>query len=114
VIEYTVVVFSVLLAMFTCVQIALYSYARSVALTAAEAGVNAQRAYGAQDDAGKKAAYQVIDSQQDTLESPGVFVQPVGGEIQVHVTGTTQSVLFHFFGFSVSETATGPIERFRR
>ena len=115
VIEYTIVVSAVLLLLFTCVQIALYSYARSVALTAAEEGVNAQRAYGASSDAGSTAANKVINTQGDTLKSAHVTVTTsAGGEVRVLVTGTTQSVLFGFAGFSISQTASGPVERFQR
>ena len=42
--------------MFTCIQVSLYSFARSVALTAAQEGANAQRAYGALPGAGEAKA----------------------------------------------------------
>jgi Flp pilus assembly protein TadG len=115
VLEYAILVPVVLLMLFTCVQVALYSYARSVALTAAEEGANAQREYGASGDAGWNAAHKVLTAQGDTLKSPRVFVTTdAAGEVHVRVQGTTQSVLPLFGGYVVTQTASGPVERFRR
>jgi Flp pilus assembly protein TadG len=114
VLEYAILLPAVLAMLFVCVQVALYSYARSVAQTAAEEAVNAQRAYGASADAGSKAADKVIGAQGDTLKGPSVRVTTVNGEVRVVVTGTTQSVLPGFGGYHVTQTASGPVERFRR
>jgi Flp pilus assembly protein TadG len=112
--EYAILLPSVMAMLFGCIQVALYSYARSVALTAAEDGANAQRAYDAAKGSGKDAADKVIGRQGDTLRNAKVRVTNVNGEIRVVVTGRTQSVLPGFHGYHVSQTASGPVERFRR
>jgi len=111
--EYAIVVPIVLAAMFLALQVAMYAYARSVAQTAAEDAVTAQRAYGAPAGAGVAAADRVLDGQGNTLSRASVLPSRNGGEIRFTVSGESLSVIpgFHL---RVSQTASGPIERFRR
>jgi Flp pilus assembly protein TadG len=112
--EFALVLPAIIVLLFTSVQVGLFSYARSVALTAAEEGANAQRAYGAADDAGQLAADRLLVKQGDTLRNWKVSVTTVNGEVRVVVTGRTQSVFPGFNGYRVSQTASGPVERFVR
>lgn len=110
--QYVILVPAIFLAIFSCIQVALFSFARSVALTAAQEGANAQRAYGAPPGAGQARAMSVILGQGDMLQNPHVQVVTQGNEIVVTVTATTQSLIPGFTGFQVTETASGPIEEF--
>lgn len=111
-VQYAIVAPSVLVLLFLCVQVALFSYARSVALTAAQEGANAQRAYGAPAGAGMVRADSVITRQGDTLRGAKVTVSISGGEVHVTVTGHSLSVIPGFAGYPISQTASGPIEVF--
>ncbi len=110
--EYAIVVPAVLVLIFLCVQVALYSYARSVALTAAEEAVNAQRVYGAPAGAGQARADHVLTAQSDALIGWRVSVLTGGGRVRVTVTGRSLSVFPGVSGYQVSQTASGPVERF--
>jgi Flp pilus assembly protein TadG len=110
--EYAILVPTVLMMLFLCIQVALYSYARSVALTAAQEGANAQRAFGASAGAGKARADQVLNRQGDTLSGWKVSVSTVGNEVHVTVTGKSLSLIPGFDGYQVTQSAGGPIERF--
>ena len=112
--EYAILVPCVLAMLFGCIQVAMYSYARSVAQTAAHEAVNAQRAYGSAPHAGSSTGFAVIKRQGDTLNRPQVQVSTRNGEVRVVVSGWTQSVLPGFKGFHVTQTASGPVERFYR
>ncbi|HEY2792486.1 MAG TPA: TadE/TadG family type IV pilus assembly protein [Micromonosporaceae bacterium] len=112
--EFALVLPAVIALLFTSVQVGLYSFARSVALTAAEEGANAQRAYGAAGNAGQSAAARLLRGQGDTLRDWKVSVTTVNGEVRVTVTGLTQSVFPGFDGYHVRQTASGPVERFVR
>jgi Flp pilus assembly protein TadG len=110
--QFVIVIPAMFLLIFTCIQVALYSYARSVALTAAQEGVNAQRAYGAAGGVGLAKATDIIDRQGDTLQGAKVNVKVQGGEVVVTVTGRCQSVLPGFAGYQIRQVASGPIEAF--
>lgn len=111
--QYVILIPAMFALIFTCIQVSLYSFARSVALTAAEEGADAQRAYGAPDGVGLARAEAIIAAQGDTLRNPTVTVSVQGDEVVVTVTGLTQSVLPGFDGYEVRQTASGPIEEFR-
>jgi len=103
----------VLLAMiYLIIQVALYSFARSVALTAAQEGAEAQRALGAQAGIGKQTAQSVVDRQGDSLHDVTIAVTNNGNRVQVTVTGRSVSLLPGFAGYSVRQTAGGPVEQF--
>ncbi len=112
--EFAILIPGVLAMMFLCIQVALFSYARSVALTAAEEGVNAQRAYGAPAGAGKAKAKAFIDRQGNTLTGATITTAIVGGEVRITVTATSPSLIPGFSGYTVSQSASGPVEKFSR
>jgi Flp pilus assembly protein TadG len=112
--EYALLAPTVLMMLFLCIQVALFSYARSVALTAAQEGANAQRAYGAQAGDGKARATEVLNRQGDTLSGWKVTVTTNGNQIQVTVTGRSLSLFPGFSGYHISQSAGGPVERFIR
>jgi hypothetical protein len=110
--EYAILVPVVLLMLFTTMEIALYSFARSVAQTAADEAVNAQRGYQADDGVGIAKAQAVITSQGDVLSNWHIVPGGTGTEVTFTVTGQSISLFPGFPGFSVSQTASGPKEAF--
>ena len=110
--EYAILIPLALLLIFTCFQIALYAFARSVAQTAAEEAVNAQRAYGAPAGTARTTALATVARTGDALGHPKVTVQVTGGEVRVTVTGSCVSLLPFASPFTVTQTASGPVERF--
>jgi Flp pilus assembly protein TadG len=112
--EFAILIPAVMFVMFLCVQVALYSYARSVALTAAEQAVNAQRAYGAKSGAGQAKAKAFLKGQGATLSGVTITPSTVGGEIRFTVSGTSQSLIPGVKGYRVTQSASGPIEKFSR
>jgi len=111
--QFVIIVPVVFALVFGCIQVSIYSFARTLALTAAQEAVSAQRAYQAPDGVGAARAWTVIHSQGDTLRNATVSVKIVGNNIVATVTGLTQSVLPGINGYPVSQTASGPIEEFR-
>ncbi len=101
------------LLIFTCIQVAMYSYGRSIALNAAHQAVNAQRVFGAAPGVGLAHARAFIRAQGDSLRDPHVKVVVRGNEVFATVTGRTVSLIPGFSGYHVSQVASGPIEEFR-
>ncbi|MGB8022642.1 MAG: TadE/TadG family type IV pilus assembly protein [Candidatus Nanopelagicales bacterium] len=102
-----------LLAVFTIIQVGLWSYARSLALGAAQEGVAAGRAYRAPAQAGQARAEQFLASAAgDSLLSTRVSTLASATELSVEVTGRAQSVLPGVPGLPVRQRAQGPIERY--
>jgi hypothetical protein len=97
---------------FGCIQVALFSYGRSIALNAAHEAVNAQRALGAPPGIGEAKAYAFIRGEGDSLINPHVTVVVRGGEVTATVTGTTLSLVPIFHVFHVTQVASGPVEEF--
>lgn len=110
--EFVIVVPVVIAAMFLAIQVALYSYARSIALTAAEEGANAQRAYQAPAGAGTDKAQAFLNRAGDGLRETTIDVQAGAQDVRVTVTGLSLSVIPGFAGFTVRQSAGGPVERF--
>jgi Flp pilus assembly protein TadG len=101
-----------LLVVFTIVQVGLWSYARSLALGAAQEGVAAGRAYRAPADAGRLRAEQFLArAAGDSLLDAHVVARTTPGSLQVEVTGRALSVLPGIPGLPVRQHAQGPIER---
>ena len=109
------IVFPVLLVIVSgFIQYALWFYARSLALAAAQQGVSVARSYGSTPDAGRASALAFIaDHGSDTLLSPAAIASNAGaGQVQVVVTGRSLSVLPGVAGIGVSQSAAGPVEHF--
>lgn len=101
------------LVIFTIVQVGLWSYARSLALGAAQEGLATGRAHGSSVAAGRAKAEQFLArSAGDSLLGSSVSVSATPTEVQVVVTGRALSALPGIPGLPVRQKAQGPIERF--
>lgn len=102
-----------LLVVFTIIQVGLWSYARSLALGAAQEGVAAGRAYSAPAEAGRVRAQAFLEATAgDSLLASAVTSSATAGGLRVEVTGRALSVLPGVPGLPVRQHAEGPIERF--
>jgi len=102
-----------LLVVFTIIQVGLWSYARSLALGAAQEGVAAGRAYGAAAEAGRARAQSFLDATAgDSLVGSTVTSSATAATLRIEVTGRALSVLPGVPGLPVRQRAEGPIERF--
>lgn len=102
-----------LFTVFTIIQIGLWSFARSLALGAAQEGVAAGRGYQAPAQAGQARAEEFLAAAGgDSLLSPRVVAHASSNEVTVEVTGRAQSVLPGVPGLPVRQRAQGPIERY--
>jgi len=100
-----------LVVTFMVTQAALVFHARSMALAAATQGANVARAYGSSLAAGKTKAESFLGVVGQGLKEPEVEVTTSGTDVTVTVRGHAPSVI-PFMTFDVSQTASGPIERF--
>ncbi|WP_426592619.1 TadE/TadG family type IV pilus assembly protein [Cellulomonas sp. McL0617] len=109
-----VILFPALLALVTALlQYGLWFYARSLALAAAQQGVATARSYNTDPGTGRDVALAFIDQHgADTLLDPTATSVASPGQVQVVVTGRSLSVLPGVDGPTVTQAATGPIERF--
>lgn len=104
---------ALLLVIFTVIQVGLWSYARSLALAAAQEGVAAGRAHGATPDMGRVRAESFLrQSAGDSLVSSAVAVTATATDVRVEVTGRALSVLPGVPGLPVRQGASGPRERY--
>jgi Flp pilus assembly protein TadG len=102
-----------LLVVFTIIQVGLWSYARSLALGAAQEGVAAGRAHGASAEAGRARAQSFLDATAgDSLVGSAVTTSATAATLRIEVTGRALSVLPGVPGLPVRQSAVGPIERF--
>jgi Flp pilus assembly protein TadG len=97
----------VLLAAIAVIQASMWYYARQIALTAAREGVTAARAYQASPADGAARAHEVLGS----LRSVSVTAGSTGERVRVQVTGTAQSMIPGIAGLTITQTASGPVER---
>lgn len=109
--ETVILVPIVLLVLFLSIQAALYSYARSVALTAAQQGLTATRAYDSTAAAGAGQARDFVHRAGGDLLS-GTQVSATRGAEQATVTVTGRSLtLVPGLTLRIEQSATGPVER---
>ena len=102
-----------LLVVFTIIQVGLWSYARSLALGAAQEGVAAGRAYGAPTQAGRLRAVAFLASFAGDSLVDGTVTSTVDvANVRVEVRGRALSVLPGVPGLPVRQHAQGPRERF--
>lgn len=102
----------VLLLIMTAIQAALWFYARSVALGAAEEGVREGRIQPSSTSRAHDAASGFLAQTAEDLLT-GTSVATVGSPttIEVTVSGTSPSLFPGLSGWSVEQTAAGPVER---
>lgn len=105
---------ALLLAIFAVVQASLWFYARSLALAAAQEGVDAGRRYQAPSDAGVTRAQDFLRrAAGDSLRSTSVTAEgSTATSIRIEVRGRSLSVLPGVPGIPVEQSAQGPVERF--
>src|SRR3954447_6860693 len=102
----------VLLLIMTSIQVALWFYARSVALGAAQEGAREGRLQPASTERAQAAADSFLDrAGQDLINESDVSVAGSPTAIEVTVTGRSLSLVPGLDGWSVSQTAVGPIEQ---
>lgn len=113
VIEFAIIALPLLFITFIVIQAALVFYARSTALAAATQGAQAARAYGADPQvAGKNRAKNFLNVAGDGLRNTSEPVVAVTAtDVTVTVNGDAISVI-PWLDFDVSQSASGPIERF--
>jgi hypothetical protein len=111
-IEFAITAVAVLAIMFTAIQAATYFWAKSIALAAAQEGVEAQRAYNAGPGAGQDRAAAFIASAGDGLTATTITVTGDAQQVQVTVTGRCLSVIPGFCNLvPIAATAHGTVER---
>jgi Flp pilus assembly protein TadG len=106
-----IILFAMLIA-----QASMWYYAREVAQTAAREGVSAGRTYHSSIDAGTSRAREVA-SQIGGNSLLGIGVSPSGSSadrITITVSGHAPSVIPGMTGPSISQSASGPRENWRR
>lgn len=102
----------ILLTLMTLIQAALWFYARTVALGAAEEGTREGRVLPASVDRARSAAQDFLTrTGRDLLIGQAVDVSGSPTTIGVTVTGTSISLFPGLSGWSISQTAVGPVER---
>ncbi len=111
-VEVAVIFPVVLLLLMTLVQAALWFYARSAALGAAQEGAREGRVQPASTARAESAAEDFLDqTAADLLTGRDVTVTGSATTVAVTVTGTSISLFPGLSGWSVTQTAVGPIER---
>jgi Flp pilus assembly protein TadG len=112
-VEIAVLAPALLLVVFSVVQVGLWSYARSLALGAAQEGVAAGRAHAASPESGRARAEQFLaTSAGDSLTVGTVTAHQAAGVLRIEVTGRALSVLPGVPGLPVRQHAEGPLERY--
>src|SRR5947209_6104934 len=114
--EITVLFPVVLLLVFAVIQGGLYYHARNVALAAASDGLTAARARTGSGVEGRRAASSFLERAggRDVLLDAQVVAVRSGATATVTVSGQVMSLLPGLPGWSISQTASGPVERFTR
>ena len=111
-IEFAITAVAVMAIIFTAIQVSTWFWARSIALAAAQEGVDAQRAYNAAPGVGQTRASVFIASTGDGLTATTVTVVSDAQNVQATVTGHCLSVIPGFCdAFPVTATAHGTVER---
>ncbi|WP_448812100.1 TadE family protein [Agromyces bauzanensis] len=102
----------VILFIFGVFQAAIWLHARDVAHGAATAAYHAARTLDGSAGAGHTAGMAAITAANGTVESPNVTVSRTAETVVVTVTGSVSMTVPGFPGSTVSETVTGPVERY--
>ncbi|MFE9769743.1 TadE/TadG family type IV pilus assembly protein [Streptomyces sp. NPDC005808] len=102
----------VLLATIAVVQASMWYYARQIALTAAREGLTAARAYESSPAEGAAQARDVLGRVAgDSLRGYSVTASSDGQRVRVQVSGTAMSMIPGVSGLQVTQSASGPVER---
>ncbi|MCZ4603517.1 pilus assembly protein [Streptomyces sp. Lzd4kr] len=102
----------VLLAAVAVVQASMWFYARQIALTAAREGVSAARAYESSPAEGAALARDVLTrTAGDSLTGYSVAASSDGQRVRVEVSGSALSMIPGVSGLQITQSASGPVER---
>ncbi|MFB7576268.1 TadE/TadG family type IV pilus assembly protein [Streptomyces sp. NPDC056165] len=102
----------VLLATVAVIQASMWYYARQIALTAAREGLTAARAYQSSPADGAAQARNVLGrTAGDSLRGYSVSASSNGQRVRVQVSGTALSMIPGVSGLRVTQSASGPVER---
>jgi Flp pilus assembly protein TadG len=102
----------VLLATVAVIQASMWYYARQIALTAAREGATAARAYQSSPADGAAQARAVLGrTAGDSLSGYSVSASSDGQRVRVQVSGTALSMIPGLSGLRVTQSASGPVER---
>lgn len=102
----------ILLTTIAVIQASLWYYAREIALTAAREGLTAARAYQSSPADGTARAQEVLGrSAGDSLRGYGVTASNDGRRVRVRVSGTALSMIPGLPGLTITQSASGPLER---
>ncbi|MEU9737450.1 TadE/TadG family type IV pilus assembly protein [Streptomyces sp. NPDC048002] len=102
----------VLLVTIAVIQASLWYYARQIALTAAREGLTAARTYQSSPADGTARAHDVLQrTAGDSLTGYSVTVSSDGERVRVRVSGTALSMLPGVPGLQITQSASGPLER---
>ncbi|MFJ8793604.1 TadE/TadG family type IV pilus assembly protein [Streptomyces sp. NPDC102462] len=102
----------VLLATLAVIQASMWYYARQIALTAAREGATAARAYQSSPAEGAAQAQAVLGrTAGDSLSGCSVTASSDGQRVRVQVSGTALSMIPGLSGLRVTQSASGPVER---
>jgi Flp pilus assembly protein TadG len=107
-----ILVFPVLLMIFFgIIQGSMWYQAQNVAHAAASAAYNSARVDNGTPGSGQAAGYQVISNQGSTLGGASVTVSRVVNQVSVTVTGKAPTLVPGWGGPEVTQTVSGPTER---
>ncbi|MEU2284284.1 TadE family protein [Streptomyces sp. NPDC013178] len=102
----------ILLATVAVIQASMWYYARQIALTAAREGVTAARAYPSSPADGAAQARNVLRrTAGDSLIGYSVSASSNGQRVRIEVSGTALSMIPGLSGLQVTQSASGPVER---
>lgn len=102
----------VLLATVAVIQASMWYYARQIALTAAREGLTAARAYESGAGDGAAQARDVLGrTAGDSLRGYSVSASSDGQRVRVEVSGTALSMIPGLSGLQITQSASGPVER---
>ena len=102
----------VLLATVAVIQASMWYYARQIALTAAREGLTAARAYESNPADGTSRARDVQGrTAGDSQRGYSVSSSSDGQRVRVQVSGTALSMIPGVAGLQITQSASGPLER---
>lgn len=109
-VESVIIMPVVLFLVFTIIQVAAYFHARNVASEAADQGVSAARVENAPENAGRKAAMDVLNTSK-SVTSASVTVTRDPQWVSVTVTGKAPFLVTGWGAMRIHQTARAPRER---
>ncbi|KRD18013.1 hypothetical protein ASE41_20860 [Streptomyces sp. Root264] len=102
----------VLLATVAVIQACMWYYARQIALTAAREGLATARSYQSSPADGAARTREVLArTAGDSLLGYSISAGSDGQRVRVQVSGTAMSIIPGISGLQVTQSASGPVER---